>query len=621
MTSRLPTVSFRALCFAVVVASVPLATPAARSVPEALEKLRSAQSATSHAMHTLSVLADVHGPRLMGTPAYWRAASWSAERLRDWGADSVELQSFDEGQRGWATRGHSLEMMAPTYARLAAHPVAYTAATPGEVTGRAVLVQSPDTLGQHRGALKGAVVLLSSTFEPGHMPAASMWRRYTDDELRAAEANPDPNDRRLGHHARRPVQQVLRSYTATKAVAQAFLERCREEGVLALLIASGRAPGVLRVDGTGFVPSYSRVGDFTPLPVFAVTNEAFGRLVRLMQLGETPELRLRADSQIFEEAAYNVNVLADVRGTDLREQMVVVGAHLDGHPAGTAASDNAAGAAAVMEAMRLVRAAGLRPRRTIRFALWGGEEQAGFHGSGAYVRTRVGDLVTGARGPDHGLISAVLNLDNGAGRIRGVYAMGNRGAATLFGRLLAPFRAPEGPGDGAVTIQNANQSDHDLFDALGIPAFQLIQDPLGYDTFVHHTALDTVDYVPAADLQHNAVALAYLAYALANLDQPVPRRPFHSIAPQLAGRHEFAVTGFERAERVWIVGDFNNWSMFDTPLAKVDGRWIVRLDLPPGRYLYKYIVDGVWTPDPSTPPNALTTDGQGHGGLTVREVS
>lgn len=174
--------------------------------------------------------------------------------------------------------------------------------------------------------------------------------------------------------------------------------------------------------------------------------------------------------------------------------------------------------------------------------------------------------------------------------------------------------------DGAVTIQNANQSNHDLFDALGIPAFQLIQDPLGYDTFVHHTALDTVDYVPVEALQHKCRRTGLFAYALANLDQPVPRRPYQSLVPQLVGHHEFAVAGFERAERVWIVGDFNNWSMFDTPLAKVDGRWIVRLDLPPGRYLYKCIVDGDWMADPSTPPDALTTDGQGHGGLTVREI-
>jgi carboxypeptidase Q len=586
---------------------------------DALAMLRAAQADSSQVVHTVRMLADVFGARLLGTPSYHRAATWAADQLRGWGAGRVELQSFHGGQRGWETKGYSVEMLAPTYARIRAFPLAYTAGTTGVVEGEVVLLERQESLAEHRGTLKGKVVLLGSTYSPARPARAGMWARYTDEELITAERNPDPNDRLLGHHARRPIQGVLSSYAGRKAAAEAFLRACAAEGVIAVVQASPAPLGILQVDNNDFMPAFPLVGDYTPLTSFVIANEAFGRMVRLLELGYVPKLRLWSDVQFHDVPAYNVNVLAEIEGTDLKHELVIIGGHLDGHPAATAASDNAAGVAAAMEAIRLLRATGLRPRRTIRIALWGGEEQ-GFHGSLGYVSERVGDLFSGEQKSEHRRISAVLNLDNGAGRVRGVYAMGNEGAAAVFRELFAPFRTDSTPGDGAVTIQNANQSDHELFDALNVPGFQLIQDPLGYVPLVHHTDLDVVDHVPEADLRHNALALAYLAYGLAQRDEPLPRKPHESVRPSLKGRQEFRIKGLKDAKAVWIVGDFNTWGMFGTPLARVGDEWVVRLDLAPGRYVYKYIVDGNWTADPGTPVNELTTDGKGHAGLTVRVV-
>ena len=167
---------------------------------------------------------------------------------------------------------------------------------------------------------------------------------------------------------------------------------------------------------------------------------------------------------------------------------------------------------------------------------------------------------------------------------------------------------------------NANQTDHEVFDAVGVPAFQFIQDPMGYLPFVHHTQLDVPDLIRIPDLEHNALLVAHTALALANLPDRLPRRPFHSVLPSLDGAEEFRLAGYEDAERVYLIGDFNDWAMFDTPMARDSEGWVTRIDLPPGRHLYKFIVDGSWTNDPNTPEDSLERDGEGHGGLTARVV-
>jgi carboxypeptidase Q len=608
--------------------SRPQPTDAAGRTDSALAAIRGAARAGSQVERTVSYLADVVGPRLMGTPAYHRAATWAADALRSWGADSVHLESFASatpGYRGWQATSYEVALIGPTKVDtlpLLVYPQAYTASTPGKVTGEAVLVTSDSSaralVARRAGALRGKILLLASRHQPDRAPyvAFASGQRYTAEELRRAAENPDPNDVLLGYHSRRSTLQAIAGHERRRRERAAFMAFCREQGVLALLEPSDAPNGILHADGNGQIPAYSRVGDVTPVAAFVVSREHFGRLVRMAQRGDRPQLLVQLATRFHDNPEYHVNVLAELRGRDsvLRSEVVMLGAHLDSWHGGTGAADNAAGVSVMMEAMRLIEASGLRPRRTIRLALWGGEEQ-GFAGSRAYVARHIGDLATGAVRDGHARLSAYLNLDNGAGRIRGVYAMGNLGAATVFRDLLEPF-----PGDNTVTLQNANQTDHELFDALNIPAFQFIQDPLGYIPLVHHTNLDVADYVPATDLRASAELMAYVAYRLAERDSLIPRKPYVSVQPSRVGRVVFRFPGRENAEAVHLVGDFNTWGMFGTPLARVPGGWECRLDLPPGRYVYKFIVDGDWTSDPATPAGQLVKDGKGHSGLTVRVV-
>ena len=208
-------------------------------------------------------------------------------------------------------------------------------------------------------------------------------------------------------------------------------------------------------------------------------------------------------------------------------------------------------------------------------------------------------------------ISAYFNLDNGAGKIRGLYLMGNEKAKPVFKGLLGVF-----PENNTLTMQNANQTDHEIFDVHNIPAFQFIQDPLDLMNALHHTNMDVYEYVPPTDQQFNAVYIAHLAYAVAQLDQLLPRKNFNSPVPIMNGNTKFELKGFSQASEVHLVGDFNDWSMFGTPLMKTKDGWECKIELPKGTYLYKYIIDGMWTADPSTPESQLKKDGKGHAGLT-----
>ena len=264
----------------------------------------------------------------------------------------------------------------------------------------------------------------------------------------------------------------------------------------------------------------------------------------------------------------------------------------------------------MMEAMRILKKVGIQPRRTIQLALWGGEEQI-FAGSRRFTAQNLGDIETGALKSDQKTITAYLNLDNGAGKIRGVYLMGNRGIRPYFQKHLKPF-----PKSHTFTTQYTDQTDHEFFDRLNIPGFQFIQDPLDYMSAIHHTNLDTYEYVPPGDVKYNALLMAYLVYKIAQQDRLLPRKKFNSPRPSLTGNAIFRLPGFAKAKEVNLVGTFNNWNLFGTPMVKDNQGWYCKLPLAPGRYLYKFFVDGVWTNHPKTPKDQLKKDGQGHGGLT-----
>jgi carboxypeptidase Q len=582
----------------------------------ALAKLKTESDDNSQVMKLLSYLSDVYGPRLMGTPNYHKAVEWSETQLKSWGISKTQQQSFDKGQRGWEVVKFSMELVDPTYSAITAYPLAYTSSTNGEVTGEVIFLPDLETLYTMSGQLKGKVILLGSFYEPVENVSQPFSQTLTPDKLKRAENNPDPNDLMIGFHVRRSSKAMFGLQLAMRKQKEKFFNFCKAQEVLAIIEPSDFPYGILHADGSRGVPSYTLSTDIRPTASFVMANEHFGRLVRLIDLGFKPKLKVRLETKFYSEPKYNVNLIADIEGSDpvLKNELVIIGAHLDSWHAGTGAIDNATGCAVMLEALRLIQSSGLKPKRTIRLALWGGEEQI-FAGSASYVENNVGNLMTAEPKKEKAKISGYLNLDNGAGKIRGLYLMGNDKVRPVFEEFLKPFEK-----NNTLTIQNANQTDHELFDFQNIPAFQFIQDPLDYLTAVHHTNMDVYEYAPESNQRFNAVYVAYLAYQIAQRTEMLPRKTFNSPVPSMKGNVSFKMKGYYDAKEVFLVGDFNNWNMFGTPLLKTKNGWECKIDLPKGKYLYKYIVDGNWVVDPSTPTDKMKQDGKGHGGLTEKVV-
>lgn len=583
-----------------------------------LEKIRSASKTNSSISEIITNLADINGPRLLGTANYYNSANWAKEKLKAFGTDTSYFDSFDKQYRGWSVKSFNMEMTKPNFMHIIAYPLAYTKSTNGTVEGKVIYLSNIDSLKFLKGKLKGKVVLLGQDFSSFNSSQEIRSDRISKDLLQQSADNPDPNDLLIGYHSRRSTNQVISNQEQRRTALKAFFEFCEKEGVIALIEPSDYPYGILHADGNHNVPSYRKVNEIKPIASFVIANEHFGRLVRLIRNGITPTIKLNLKTEFNYNPNYNVNVVADIKGVDSKvsEEQVIIGAHLDAWHSGTGAVDNAAGCAVMMEAIRILKASGLSPRRTIKICLWGGEEQI-FAGSREYVNTKVGNLIDGQPKKDFSKISAYFNLDNGTGKIRGIFAQGNLKVKPIFEEYLSPFKVS---GNGTVTLQNANQTDHELFDALNIPAFQFIQDPLNYISAVHHTNMDVTEYVNESDLKESAIIVAYLIYKVAMQDSLLPRRDFISITPNLQGNTIFFLEGFENAKSVSLVSDFNNWNMFGTPLQKVNGGWTCKLDLKSGRYLYKFIIDGDWTADPKTPADKLLRDGKGHAGLTERIV-
>lgn len=583
---------------------------------DVLRRLQQASDSNSQVMNVVSHLADVYGPRLMGTPHYYQSVLWVEQQLNKWGIVKTQQQSFDKGYRGWDIVSFKVEMTTPGYSAIAAYPLAYTASTNGEQVGEVLYIPHADSLYKLSGKLKNKIILLGNDYQPVRNATQPMSARLSPEVLASAQNNPDPNDLLIGYHSRRSTASVFTTQEKLRQQKERFFRFCAAQQVLALLEPSDYPYGILHADGNRAVPSYRKAGDITPVASFVIANEHFGRLVRLIGMGITPTLSVNLQTKFYNEPKYNVNLIADIAGTDPvgKEEMVIIGAHLDSWHAGTGAVDNAAGCATMIEAMRLLQAAGLKPKRTIRLALWGGEEQV-FAGSSAYIAQNVGDLISTAPRKDKDKIAAYFNLDNGAGKIRGLYLMGMAHLQPVFEEYLQPFA-----NNNTLTLQNANQTDHELFDYQNIPAFQFIQDPLDYMSAIHHTNMDVYEYVPPADQRFNAVYVAYLAYQVAQRSELLPRKAFNSPIPSLQGNTSFQLKGFTGAREVYLVSDFNNWNMFGTRLARTADGWECKVELPKGSYLYKFIVDGDWTADPSTPADQLKRDGKGHAGLTEKIV-
>ena len=585
----------------------------AQTDQQVLQSIRKASDSSSTVMRTTSYLSDVYGPRLMGTKNYFDAINWIEKELGSWGIQNIRKESFDNDHRGWELIDFSIAMESPTYSHINAYPLAFSASTKGIQTGEVMVIRSSNDIYTLKGKLKGKILLLKQYYRPNKSIERPFSRRLSNEILNRAEANPDPNDVIIGYHSRRSIRDVFGFRALTKISKSEFFAFCKKEGVIALIEPSNAPYGILHADANRSVPSFTNKEDIMPLPSFSISNEHFGRLIRLVALGHTPKLRVSLQTKFIYNSKYNVNLIAEIPGTDpkLKNDVVIIGAHLDSWHAGTGAVDNASNCAVMMEALKLLKLAKVSPKRTIRMILWGGEEQV-FAGSKKYVNDHVGDLDSYKFKEEHDNISVYLNLDNGAGKIRGLYLMGNTAIAPFFSEYLQPF-----PESQTLTSQNANQTDHELFDFLNVPAFQFIQDPLDYIPMIHHTNMDVYEYVPLKAQKYNANLIAYLAYKVAQEYKLMPRKKFNTQIPSRKGNADFVLEGHKNAKKVYLVGDFNNWNMIGTPLYKTEKGWETKIKLPKGKYYYKFIVDGYWTNDPKTPKHELVKDGKGHGGLTV----
>ena len=475
----------------------------------------------SQVMDHLSWLADVYGPRLTGGPQMLQASDWAIRKFNEWGLSGAHRESWAFG-KGWSLVRFSAHMIEPQVQPLIGFPASWSAGTNGTVVAPVLQVQidSDADFEKYKGRLSGAIVLT----QPER--AVPLLEGLVVHRMGPAE---------LSDAATEPAQRAARTTRTalTARVAQFF----KEEGVVAtfnrgsssVLVGPGSdlSARQQRVDGgtvfpTGTAPRGADAGSQVPSVTLAV--EHYNRMVRVLAKNIPVKVELTLETRYHDETVPNgFNTLAEFTGTDraLKDEVVILGAHLDSLPAATGATDNAAGAAAVMEAVRILKAIGAKPRRTIRVALWGGEEQ-GLLGSRAYVKQHFGDPATMVLKPGHASVAAYFNSDNGAGRVRGIWTQRNTAAGGIFAEWMKPLADL---GVVAAAPRAVASTDHVSFDAVGLPGFQFMVDRLEYSSRTHHSNMDFYDRVPPDELAQQATVIAVFAYNAAMRDGKLPRKP------------------------------------------------------------------------------------------------
>ena len=503
---------------------------------DVVSKIRHEAYGRSQAAANLKELTETIGPRLTNSPAYVRSSEWARAKLTDYGLSNVHEDVYDPAfGRGWEFRSSRVELVSPRELPIHALPKAWTPGTNGTVEGELVKVplKTVEDLDKQKGKLRGKILLLDDAraYKPTEKPD---FTRYTEEELgelqtfpTSTETEPDAQEKRLAEFRKR--QAFVKALNA-------FLV---QEGVLATLSISSWDNGVVRVTGGGS----RKAGESAGVTELVVAAEHYNQLVRAVQDKRDARLRVAVDARFTSETDLPAsNVFAELPGSGPKaNELVVIGAHLDSWHTGTGAADNGAGVVVMIEALRILKAIGVKPSRTIRIALWGGEEQ-GLNGSAGYVSEylaaypeptdpeqkalpRAFQRGTGPlqrkRGYDR--FSTYFNFDNGTGRIRGIYAQENHAAVPIFKAWLEPF---QDLGASIVTTRNTSGTDHLSFDRVGLPGFQFVQDPADYSTHVHHTHLDTYDHVVPDDLKQAAAIIASFAYHAATRPERLPRKPF-----------------------------------------------------------------------------------------------
>jgi carboxypeptidase Q len=454
-------------------------------------------------------LTDFVGPRLTGSSGNNRGNEWAKKRMEELGFQNVRIEAARDFTRGgWDNLKTYAAMTAPYYSNFACNPVAWTGSTNGMVKGEVILldVTTANDLEKYKGKLAGKIVLMPSTtpytviFEP-------LASRYTDDQLKElATATTSQPRRQQGDFATMMAQRALRTKIA---------EFLNEEGAAVLLNGSG-VFNVPRSNGGNYTS-----GAKEPVTQLNLPIEDHGRMERLLRHNIPVEMEIEIQNKFFATPSV-YNVIGEIPGTDklLKNEVVLVGAHIDSWNGGTGAADNASGCIVMMEALRILKSLGVTPRRTIRIALWGGEEQ-GLNGSRVYVEKYLVDPKTKEHKPDYNNFAAYFNMDNGSGKYRGIYLQENELVRPIFEEWLKPFA---NMGASTIAIRNTGGTDHLAFDAVGLPGFQFIQDEIEYDRG-YHTVMDTYERLVMADLKQNAVITASFVYNAAMRNAKLPGKP------------------------------------------------------------------------------------------------
>jgi len=505
-------------------------------------------------MEMLSYLSDVIGPRLTGSPNMKRANDWTRDQLAKWGLQNAHLESWGPFGRSWVLKSFSAEVLEPQAIPLIAYPKAWS---PGADVSLADVVyfdaKDEADFARFKGQLRGKIILAGPMTEvEAHFEPEGT--RLTEKELLALADAVSPDAESAAAPSLNP---GLQGFIKSRVLAVKRLQFISDEGAALIVFPSGGDGGTIYVD-EALVPRALDMssplatlrslffGDPRPydvnvksiLPQIVLSIEQYNRLARMIQAGEKVRMKVSLAVQFSKEKVMGYNTIAEIPGSDKADEIVMIGGHMDSWHSGTGATDNGAGVAAAMEAVRIIHALGLKPRRTIRIGLWSGEEQ-GLFGSEAYVAQHFGKpvdeskdvgfmrLVQGGvaakitRGPEYDKLSAYYNLDNGTGKIRGIYLQGNEALRPIFRQWLQPFRDL---GASTLTASNTGGTDHLSFDTIGLPGFQFIQDEIEYGTRTHHSNQDVFDRIQEDDLKQVATIMAAFVYNTAMRDEKLPRK-------------------------------------------------------------------------------------------------
>ena len=476
----------------------------------------------SHVMQTAEMITDVYGPRLTGSPMLDKATAWAMEQLKDWGCENVHLDEWGPFGRGWELKHFQMSCEAPSYWPVIAYPKAWSPSTKGRVKGEVIYLNANtvEDLEKFKGKLKGKFVMIDTLRELKEWEEA-LAKRLTPEELldMANSPAPQPRARRGGGN---------RNFESGREFIKKLREMLYEEKPLATIDRSFKGDlGTVFVSQASAKEGQSRDEGAEVLPQVTMSVEHYNRIFRMLSQGIPITLSMEIQAEYSNKDGMEHNIIAEIPGTDLKDEIVMFGAHFDSWHTGTGATDNGAGSAVMLETARIlletIKESGIQPRRTLRIALWTGEEQ-GLLGSRAYVKKEVGyndDDGNLVKGKDYEKISAYYNLDNGTGKIRGVYLQGNDDVSATFRAWLDPFKDM---GATTLTLQNTGGTDHLSFDGIGVPGFQFIQDNLAYWSRTHHSNMDNYDHLVADDLKQAATITAAFVWHTAQRDAQIPRK-------------------------------------------------------------------------------------------------